>query len=132
MSPVPAPDQPLEPTTPLPPSTAGLRPDGSTLEVGAMVAGRFAIVRFIARGGMGAVYEAEDTTLRTRVALKTILPEFAADPNAMERFRREVLLARRITHFNVCRIFELYDTIDPQGDRLSFLTMELLHGETLA
>jgi len=128
----PAPDQPLEPTTPLPPSTAGLRPDGSTLEVGAMVAGRFAIVRFIARGGMGAVYEAEDTTLRTRVALKTILPEFAADPNAMERFRREVLLARRITHFNVCRIFELYDTFDPRGDRLSFLTMELLHGETLA
>ena len=66
------------------------------------------------------------------MALKTILPEFAADPNAMERFRREVLLARRITHFNVCRIFELYDTFDPAGDRLSFLTMELLHGETLA
>ncbi len=132
MSPALAPDPPLEPTTPLPPSTAGLRPDGSTLEIGAMVAGRFAIVRFIARGGMGAVYEAEDTTLRTRVALKTILPEFAADPNAMERFRREVLLARRITHFNVCRIFELYDTLDPRGDRLSFLTMELLHGETLA
>ena len=38
----------------------------------------------------------------------------------MERFRREVLLARRITHFNVCRIFELYDTFDPRGDRLSF------------
>ena len=133
VAPVPGPDQPLEPTTPLPQSTAGLRtPDGSTLEVGAVVAGRFAIVRFIARGGMGAVYEAEDTTLRTRVAMKTILPEFSADPNAMERFRREVLLARRITHFNVCRIFELYDTFDPRGDRLSFLTMELLHGETLA
>ena len=130
-SPVPAAGDPLEPTTPLPPSTAGLRtPD--TLDVGAMVAGRFAIVRFIARGGMGAVYEAEDTTLRTRVALKTILPEFAADPNAMERFRREVLLARRITHFNVCRIFELYDTFDPRGERLCFITMELLHGETLA
>jgi serine/threonine protein kinase len=131
-SPVPAADEPLEPTTPLPASTAGLHPDPNTLELGAVVAGRFAITRFIARGGMGAVYEAEDTTLRTRVALKTILPEFAADPNAMERFRREVLLARRITHFNVCRIFELYDTIDPRGDRLSFLTMELLHGETLA
>src|SRR4029453_13120429 len=129
----PPPDQPPESTTPLPPSTAGLKtPDSSTLDVGTMVVGRFAIVRFIARGGMGAVYEAEDTTLRTRVALKTILPEFSADPNAMERFRREVLLARRITHFNVCRIFELYDTFDPRGDRLSFLTMELLHGETLA
>ena len=132
-SPVPAAEGPLEPTTPLPPSTAGLRtPDSSTLEVGAMVAGRFSIVRFIARGGMGAVYEAEDTTLRTRVALKTILPEFAADPNAMERFRREVLLARRISIFNVCRIFELYETFDPRGDRLAFITMEHLHGETLA
>src|SRR5262249_57764944 len=38
----------------------------------------------------------------------------------------------RIPHLNVCRIFELYDTFDPNGDRLSFLTMELLHGETLA
>src|SRR4029079_9218245 len=133
VAPSPGPDQPLQPTTPPPQSTAGLRtPDASTLELGAIVAGRFAIMRFIARGGMDAVYEAEDTTLRTRVALKTILPEFSADPNAMERFRGEVLLARRITHFNVCRIFELYDTFDPRGDRLSFLTMELLHGETLA
>ena len=126
------PEEALEPTTPLPPSTAGLRHDGATLDNGEVVAGRFAITRFIARGGMGAVYEAEDTTLRTRIALKTILPEFSADPNAMERFRREVLLARRITHFNVCRIFELYDAVDARGERVSFLTMELLHGETLA
>jgi hypothetical protein len=118
------PEEALEPTTPLPPSTAGLRHEGATLDNGEVVAGRFSIARFIARGGMGAVYEAEDTTLRTRVALKTILPEFAADPNAMERFRREVLLARRITHFNVCRIFELYDAVDARGS--GSLTMELL------
>jgi len=70
--------------------------------------------------------------LRTRVAVKTILPEFAADPTAMERFRREVLLARRVTHLNVCRMFELYEGVDARGERLSFLSMELLFGETLA
>jgi eukaryotic-like serine/threonine-protein kinase len=129
---MPSPAEPLERTTPLPPSTAGLGRDGATLDLGEVVAGRFGIVRFIARGGMGAVYEAEDTTLRTRVAIKTILPEFASDPTAMERFRREVLLARRITHYNVCRIFELYDGVERRGERISFLTMELLHGETLA
>ena len=107
-------------------------PGGTTLQVGERLANRFTIVRFIARGGMGAVYEAEDTVLRTKVAVKTILPEFAADPTAMERFRREVLLARRVTHLNVCRIFELYEGIDARGERLNFLSMELLLGETLA
>ena len=107
-------------------------PGGPTLEVGERLANRFAILRFIARGGMGAVYEAEDTVLRTRVAVKTILPEFAADPTAMERFRREVLLARRVTHLNICRMFELYEAVDARGERLNFLTMELLLGETLA
>jgi serine/threonine protein kinase len=107
-------------------------PGGPTLEVGERLSNRFTILRFIARGGMGAVYEAEDTVLRTRVAVKTILPEFAADPTAMERFRREVLLARRVTHLNICRMFELYEAVDARGERLNFLTMELLLGETLA
>ncbi len=107
-------------------------PQGPTLEMGERLSNRFTILRFIARGGMGAVYEAEDTVLRTRVAVKTILPEFAADPTAMERFRREVLLARRVTHLNICRMFELYEAVDARGERLSYLTMELLHGETLA
>ncbi len=107
-------------------------PGGTTLQVGERLANRFTILRFIARGGMGAVYEAEDTVLRTRVAVKTILPEFAADPTAMERFRREVLLARRVTHLNVCRIFELYEGVDSRGERVNFLSMELLLGETLA
>ncbi len=122
-------------TAPIPLNTAITQPptpDGTTLEVGEQLANRFTILRFIARGGMGAVYEAEDTVLRTRVAVKTILPEFAADPTAMERFRREVLLARRVTHFNICRMFELYEAVDARGDRLSFLSMELLQGETLA
>src|SRR5271165_930954 len=122
-------------TAPIPLNTAITEPPtpgGTTLEVGERLANRFTIIRFIARGGMGAVYEAEDMVLRTRVAVKTILPEFAADPTAMERFRREVLLARRVTHYNICRMFELYEAMDARGERLNFLTMELLLGETLA
>jgi predicted ATPase/serine/threonine protein kinase len=91
---------------------------------------RFELIRIIARGGMGVVAEAEDRTLGARVALKFISPALAGDPAARERFRREILLARRITHRNVCRIFELF-SLQRGGQPLLFLTMELLEGETL-
>ena len=50
----------------------------------------------------------------------------------MERFRREVLLARRVSHLNVCRVFELYEATTAAGVPIHFLTMELLEGETLS
>jgi serine/threonine protein kinase len=56
---------------------------------------------------MGEVYQAEDLVLGTEVALKAIRREVAARDSMMERFRRETLLARRVTHPNVCRIFDL-------------------------
>ena len=97
---------------------------------GRLMAGRFKIVKFIARGGMGDVYEAEDLELHECVALKTIRPEIAGIAHAMERFKREIQLARRVTHPNVCRIFDLFH--DTTGsDDITFLTMELLNGETL-
>ena len=102
-----------------------LRPDE-------LLAGRFSIVRFIARGGMGAVYEASDLSLRTRVALKIIRSPLLADASALERFRREVLLARRVGHPNVCHVYEFYETRTAEGVPVHFLTMELLEGETLA
>src|SRR5271154_4782286 len=68
---------------------------------GESLAGRFTILRFIAQGGMGAVYEASDVMLRSGVALKVIRGRIATDATAMERFRREVLLARRVGHPNV-------------------------------
>jgi serine/threonine protein kinase len=94
------------------------------------MAGRFKIVKFIARGGMGDVYEAEDLELHERVALKTIRPEIAGVANAMERFKREIQLARKATHPNVCRIFDLFRDTNGSDD-ITFLTMELLNGETL-
>jgi len=97
-----------------------------------IAAGRFRIVRLLGRGGMGEVYEAEDTLLRERLALKAIRPEVAADPAALTRFRQEIHLARKITHPNVCRIFDFQmQTGDPCRSS-AFLTMELLPGETLA
>ena len=71
-----------------------------------IIASRYEVVRFIGRGGMGEVYEANDRTLGGQVALKAILPEIAADTRANQRFMREIQLARRVTHANVCRIFD--------------------------
>lgn len=80
---------------------------------------------------MGEVYEAEDLELQERVAIKTILPSIAANPAALEQFKREIQLARRVTHPNVCRIFDLVYDPRPSGP-IAFLTMELLIGVTLA
>jgi serine/threonine protein kinase/DNA-binding NarL/FixJ family response regulator/tetratricopeptide (TPR) repeat protein len=113
--------------------------DGGVFLPGQVVACRFRIVRYIARGGMGELYEAEDLELRERVALKTILSTVAEDERSVQLFKREVHLARQVTHPNICRIFDVYrhrlatppGAAAPPPDVL-FLSMELLHGETLA
>jgi eukaryotic-like serine/threonine-protein kinase len=93
---------------------------------------RFEIVRFIAKGGMGEVYEAEDRQLRrVHVALKTILSQYAGDRSMRERFEREVLSAREVVHPNLCPIYDIFHWNRPES-RLTFLTMKLLAGETLA
>jgi serine/threonine-protein kinase len=94
--------------------------------VGASLAGRYRIVRLIAVGGMGEVYEALDGALAVRVALKTVQPRIAGDPAALARFRREIQVARTVTHPNVCRVHDLDD-----DDGRAFYTMELLEGPTL-
>lgn len=108
---------------------------GGPLAPGEVLVGRFEIVRLVGQGGMGATYEARDRELGTAIALKTLHPEIAASPMALERFRRESMLGRRVTHPNVCRVFDLFhQPLDEQrgGDTLAFLTMELLTGQTLA
>lgn len=97
-----------------------------------VLAGRFRIIRFIAAGGMGQVYEAEDLELREWVAIKTIRREILAQPNAVTRFKREVHLARKVTHANVCRIFDLFRHKPGTPEESLFVSMELLHGKTLA
>ena len=105
----------------------------SVFSVGTIVLGRFKILRLLGKGGMGEVYHALDIELRQPVALKTIRPEIASDPNTIERFRKEVLLARQVLSPYVCRIYELY--VLPSEDGLTtsaFFTMEFLEGKTLA
>jgi serine/threonine protein kinase/Tfp pilus assembly protein PilF len=104
----------------------------STLPVPKVIAGRFRIIRYIAEGGMGTVYEAEDLTLNDRVALKTIRPDIASDPKGVERFKREILLGKKVTHPNVCRIHDLGIDRSEDGTEFLFLTMQFLDGETLA
>jgi Tol biopolymer transport system component len=125
--------------TPVASGSAGFSSFGSpAFAVGELVASRFRIARFIASGGMGEVYEAYDDELHDRVALKTIRPDIARDEQALKRFRREVLLARKVTHPNICRTFDVFrhrraSPNDPLiADEIVFVTMELLSGETLA
>src|SRR5688500_15155124 len=73
-----------------------------TIAAGEVLAGRYRIARLLGCGAMGEVYEALDLELHERVALKRIRPGLASSPAAIERFKREVHLARRITHPNVC------------------------------
>jgi serine/threonine protein kinase len=100
-----------------------------------LVAERFRIECFLAEGGMGEVYEAFDTVLDEWVALKTIRQDILDDDEAERRLTRESQLARRVTHPNVCRTFDVFHHVVRSGNyeaRVRFLTMELLRGETLA
>ncbi|MBI2213315.1 MAG: protein kinase [Acidobacteria bacterium] len=97
---------------------------------GDTLASRYKIVRLLGRGGMGEVYEAEDLELGETIAIKIIQRDLATDEPSMIRFRREIQLSRRVTHPNICRVFDLH--IDSSGtDQISFVTMELLDGRTL-
>ncbi len=97
------------------------------LQPGEILAGRYRVTRFIACGGMGEVYEAEDALLRESVAVKLLRPDLLRKPGAQDRFADEIKIARKITHRNVCRVFD----VGVDGERV-FYTMELHSGDTLA
>jgi serine/threonine protein kinase/tetratricopeptide (TPR) repeat protein len=98
---------------------------------GMVLGDRYRIESLLGHGGMGEVYCARDLDLGVPVALKTIRPEIASDPFALRLFKQEVLLARSVTHPNVCRIYDQGRHRDATQD-VTFLTMEFLPGETLA
>jgi serine/threonine protein kinase len=79
----------------------------SLLSPGYLLANRYEVVSLLGTGGMGEVYEVEDKELGGRIALKVIHPQMSFNSIALDRFRREVQLARQVTHPNVCRIFDI-------------------------
>ena len=90
---------------------------------------------FIASGGMGEVYEAYDERLRSRLALKTVRPDVVSEEGALERFKREILIARGVSHENLCRVFDFVEHQTGESkyaECIPCLTMELLEGESLA
>ena len=91
------------------------------------IGGRYEILGLLGSGGMGAVYKARDVELDEIVALKMLRPELLDSAAVLERFRREVKLARRVTHANVART---YDIGEHEGEK--FLTMEFVDGEPLS
>jgi eukaryotic-like serine/threonine-protein kinase len=119
----------------VPAAPSGERGLPRTLRIGEVVLGRYEVLRFIGAGGMGEVYEARDGELGESIALKTLALPILDDPRAVMRLKAEVLLARRTTHPNVCRIFDfgVHQRAFPGRDteEVPFLTMELLRGETL-
>ncbi|HLW98799.1 MAG TPA: serine/threonine-protein kinase [Candidatus Acidoferrales bacterium] len=94
---------------------------------GTILVGRYRIVSALGRGGMGEVYRAEDITLQQEIALKFLPAELTNDPAALERFHREVRIARQVSHPNVCRVFDI-----GVSDGASFITMEYVDGEDLS
>src|SRR5262245_5518469 len=100
--------------SPLPAMTEFHLPLGSML-------GRYRIEREIGRGGFGVVYLAHDTSLEVNIALKLLAPQFAHNLEAVQRFKRELLLARAVTHPGICRVFDLHE----EGGR-RFITMEYI------
>ncbi len=107
-------------------------PDAPIFAVDDLIVDRYKVLRFIAKGGMGQVYEVNDMELKSRVALKTIAPERASSRRQVERFRQEIQLARTVGHPNVCRVFDLGRQKDERHGEVLFLTMEFVPGETLS
>jgi len=93
---------------------------------GDLLADRYLIVEDIGAGGMGEVYKAKDRVLGHSVALKVLRPEIAAGGVGVERFKREIHLARQVTHLNVCRMHDIGEI-----DGVRYISMELVDGQTL-
>ena len=94
---------------------------------GTVLANRYRIIALLGKGGMGEVYRADDLKLSQPVALKFLPEKLAQDRNMLERFHREVRIARQISHPNVCRVFDIGEVHDQH-----FLSMEYIDGEDLS
>jgi serine/threonine-protein kinase len=107
-------------------SSPSSRGEGSFV-AGTTLGGRYRLTGLLGRGGMGEVYKAEDLKLNQTVALKFLPEDFAKDKAALERFYGEVRTARRVSHPNVCRVFDIGEV-----EGAHFLSMEFIDGDDLS
>jgi tetratricopeptide (TPR) repeat protein len=101
------------------------------LAPGTLLAGRFRIERLLGVGGMGVVYRAQDESLGVPVAIKLLRPEIAQRPDAFERFRQELLLARQVSSPHVVRIHDIARHEFAGGETRWLISMDLIDGEPL-
>ncbi|GFG53383.1 serine/threonine protein kinase [Mycolicibacterium agri] len=99
--------------------------------VGVTLSGRYRLQRLIATGGMGQVWEAVDSRLGRRVAVKVLKQEFSSDPEFVERFRAEARTVAMLNHPGIASVYDYGETdMDGEG-RTAYLVMELINGEPL-
>jgi len=96
------------------------------LEIGGTFSRKYKILDEIGKGGMGVVYKALDSEIKEDVAIKILKPEIAQDKSIIERFRNELKIARKISHKNVCRMYDLN-----KEEGTYYITMEYVPGEDL-
>ncbi len=96
------------------------------LTTGSTFANRYQVIEELGHGGMGRVYKVFDSDIKEKIALKLLRPEIALDRETVERFSNELKLARKISHRNVCRMFDL-----GKAEGTTFITMEFVPGEDL-
>ena len=99
---------------------------GAELTVGSVLGKRYEILKTLGEGGMGAVFQARDMEVDRIVALKVIRPELVGSADMLRRFRQELVLARKITHRNIVRIYDL-----GVADGVRFISMEYIEGREL-
>jgi len=124
--------QELDKITNREPSSPAITPSKSRFTVtefkpGELFAKRYLIESKLGRGGMGVVYKATDKILEVSVALKTMNPGIGDDERTLSRLKREVILARKVAHPNVCRIYDI-----GESDGIHYVSMEFLEGRSLA
>lgn len=101
------------------------------LSNGAVIAQRYRLIRLIATGGMGQVWEAMDNRLDRRVAVKVLKAEFSEDPEFLQRFRFEARTTAQLNHPGIAGVYDYGETRDEAGESLAYLVMELVNGEPL-
>jgi serine/threonine-protein kinase len=115
---------PLEETSP--PKTETFETPLKEITRGSTLSGRYEIIEELGKGGMGRVYRVVDKKINEEVALKLLAPEIASSKKTIERFKNELKFARKISHKNVCRMYDFNEE-----EETPYITMEYVPGEDL-